>query len=65
MEPEEKIGTAPHELYTIVEGDTLSHISKRYYNNASMYNVLSEENNLENPDRIFPGQTIVIPEFKP
>ncbi len=64
IEPEGKIGATPRELYTIAEGDTLSHISKRYYNNANMYNLIAEENNLENPDWIFPGQIIVIPEIK-
>ncbi|MCK5568925.1 MAG: LysM peptidoglycan-binding domain-containing protein, partial [Spirochaetes bacterium] len=64
IEPEGEIGTTPHELYTIAEGDTLSHISKRYYNNANMYNLIAEENNIENPDWVFPGQIIVIPEIK-
>ncbi len=64
IEPEGEIGTTPRELYTIVEGDTLSKISKRYYTDANRYNAIAEENNLENPDWIFPGQVIVIPEIK-
>lgn len=64
METEGEIGATPRELYTIVGGDTLSKISKKYYNNANMYYVIAEKNNIENPDWIFPGQIIVIPEIK-
>ncbi len=57
-EPEEKA-----EFYTIVSGDTLSLIAKRYYGKATAYNRIFEANRdiISDPNKIYPGQTIRIP----
>jgi len=50
-------------FYTVVSGDTLSGISKAHYGNAMKYMVIFEANTpmLENPDKIYPGQSLRIP----
>jgi len=50
-------------MYTVKPGDTLSKISKAHYGNAMKYMVIFEANKpmLENPDKIYPGQTLRIP----
>jgi len=50
--------------YTVVSGDTLWKISEREYGSGSGYMKIFEANTdvLEHPDRIFPGQKLVIPE---
>jgi len=51
--------------YTVESGDTLWKISEQVYGNGSRYMKIFEANTdiLENPDRIFPGQKLVIPEL--
>ena len=52
--------------YTVQSGDTLWKISQEMYGDGSKYMKIFEANTdlLENPDRIFPGQELVIPELK-
>jgi hypothetical protein len=51
--------------YTVVSGDTLWKIAERMYGNGSQYMKIFEANTgvVEHPDRIFPGQKLVIPEL--
>ena len=51
--------------YTVQSGDTLWKISQEMYGNGSKYMKIFEANKpmLENPDKIFPGQVLVIPEL--
>lgn len=51
------------EFYTIVSGDTLSAIAKRYYGNAAQYPRIFEANRevIKDPNKIFVGQKIRIP----
>jgi nucleoid-associated protein YgaU len=51
------------QYYTVVPGDTLSKIAKVYYGNANKYPVIFEANTpmLKHPDKIYPGQVLVIP----
>ena len=51
------------EFYTIVSGDTLSKLAKRYYGDAGKYQVIFEANRevIKHPDKIYVGQTIRIP----
>jgi len=44
-------------------GDTLSAIAKEVYGDANKYPVIFEANKpmLSSPDRIYPGQKLVIP----
>jgi len=58
---------APQALFhTVTRGDTLSAIAKTYYGNAMKYMVIFKANQpmLENPDRIYPGQVLRIPELE-
>jgi nucleoid-associated protein YgaU len=49
---------------TVVKGDTLSAISLRVYGDANKYNKIFEANKplLSHPDKIYPGQSLRIPE---
>jgi nucleoid-associated protein YgaU len=49
--------------YTIEEGDTLSAIAQRVYGKAKYWRQIHEANRaeIENPDRIYPGQVITLP----
>ncbi|MBC3207148.1 peptidoglycan-binding protein LysM [Pseudomonas sp. SWRI111] len=49
---------------TVEKGDTLSDISKRVYKDASKYNKIFEANKplLKDPNKIYPGQVLRIPE---
>jgi len=51
-------------FYTIVKGDSLSKIAKRFYGDASKWPVLFAENRevIQNADLIYPGQVIRVPE---
>ncbi len=45
-------------VYVVKKGDTLWAISKRFTGNPFNYPLVAKENNIENPDMIFPGQEI-------
>lgn len=49
--------------YTVVSGDTLWKISKKFYGDGSKYNKIYEANKsvLKNPNAIYPKQVITIP----
>lgn len=51
------------EIYVIKAGDTLGKIAKQFYGKSSAYMKIFEANRgvIDNPDRIYPGQTIRIP----
>ena len=50
-------------IHKVVAGDTLSKIAKKYYGKANDYMKIFEANKdqLQDPDKIFPGQDLVIP----
>jgi nucleoid-associated protein YgaU len=50
--------------YTVVGGDTLSGIAEKFYNNANRWPRIFEANRhqIQDPDRIFPGQVLRIPQ---
>ena len=52
-----------YQSYTVVEGDCLSVICRRYYGNgsAAYYNALAQYNGIANPHLIWPGQVLTIP----
>jgi nucleoid-associated protein YgaU len=52
--------------YTVQSGDTLWKISEQMYGNGSKYQNIFEANTdiLDDPDRIFPGQTLKIPDLE-
>jgi uncharacterized protein YidB (DUF937 family) len=56
-------GASAGATYTVSAGDTLSRIAKQFYGNANDWSRIFEANRdqLDNPDRIFPGQILRIP----
>jgi nucleoid-associated protein YgaU len=52
-------------FYTVVKGDTLSKIAKAHYGDPMKYPVIFEANRpmLSDPDKIYPGQTLRIPQI--
>ncbi len=50
-------------IHKVVAGDTLSKIAKKYYGKAGEYMKIFEANKdqLKDPDKIYPGQDLVIP----
>ncbi|MCP1659896.1 peptidoglycan-binding protein LysM [Neisseria perflava] len=55
---------AAAQYHDVVKGDTLSAIAKKYYGDANKYMKIFEANKpmLSDPDRIYPGQKLRIPE---
>ncbi|MEO6130805.1 MAG: peptidoglycan-binding protein LysM [Saprospiraceae bacterium] len=51
-------------FYTVKSGDTLSKIAKEEYGDAMKYNSIFEANKpmLKDPDKIYPGQVLRIPQ---
>ncbi len=51
------------QFYTVVSGDTLSGISKKFYGSFNKYMTIFEANKpmLKDPDKIYPGQMLRIP----
>lgn len=53
-----------NKTHTVVSGDTLWGIAKKYYGNGAMYTKIYEANSgvIKNPNLIYPGQVFTIPE---
>lgn len=47
--------------YTVVSGDTLSKIAKRFYGDANHYHAIAQASGIDNPDKINVGQVITLP----
>lgn len=56
-------GGQPVRTHTVVKGDTLSKIAKKYYGKASRYPKIFDANRdqLDDADKIKPGQVLKIP----
>jgi nucleoid-associated protein YgaU len=56
-------GSGIEQSYTVAKGDTLSHIAKHFYGKSSHWHAIFEANRdqLDDPDKIFPGQVLKIP----
>ena len=56
-------GPAP-KVHEVQSGDTLSSIAKQHYGDANAYQRIFEANRpmLSDPDEIYPGQMLIIPE---
>lgn len=61
-----KAGGRESQFHTVVSGDTLSAISKKYYGTWKLYPEIFEANKpmLSDPDKIYPGQVLRIPDIK-
>lgn len=57
----------PSEFYEVKKGDTLSKIAEKVYGkgNANKYTMIFEANRpmLTHPDKIYPGQRLIIPQM--
>ncbi|MDR2872730.1 MAG: LysM peptidoglycan-binding domain-containing protein [Xanthomonadaceae bacterium] len=55
----------PVQTYTIQKGDTLSSIAQKHYGKANVWKRIFEANRdvIDNPDKIFPGQVIKLPDI--
>ena len=51
--------------YTIAQGDTLWSISEKFYKSGYNWVDITKENNLQNPDVLFVGTTLKIPNVEP
>jgi nucleoid-associated protein YgaU len=51
------------QTYTVVSGDSLSKIAKKFYGESNKWKQIFEANRevIKNPDVIYPGQTLKIP----
>lgn len=51
------------QTYTVVSGDSLSKIAKKFYGSAKKWRKIFDANRdiIKNPDLIYPGQTLKIP----
>ncbi|AQR93516.1 LysM peptidoglycan-binding domain-containing protein [Clostridium saccharoperbutylacetonicum] len=47
--------------YTVIEGDTLWHIAKRFLGDGNRYGEIATLNNISNPDIIYVGQVLNLP----
>lgn len=59
----EELLNQPERTYTVEKGDTLSKIAREFYGKASAWPQIFEANRdqLDDPDRIRPGQVLKIP----
>lgn len=64
-EAEEEAAAPEPTFYTVQKGDSLSKIAKAQYGDAGKWNQIFEANRevIKNPDLIYPGQQIRIPEL--
>lgn len=68
IEPQRETGASPApseaQTYTVVKGDCLWNIAKKFYGNGSKYSVIYNANRSViggNPNLIYPGQVLTIP----
>lgn len=46
------------DVYVVKKGDTLWSIALRYYNDGEKYRIIAQNNDIKNPNLIYPGQII-------
>lgn len=49
------------DTYTVVKGDTLRNIARKYYGDSSKYTVIASANGISNPNLIYPGTVLQLP----
>ncbi|MDF3311618.1 LysM peptidoglycan-binding domain-containing protein [Rhodococcus sp. T2V] len=49
--------------HRVISGDTLSKLARRYYGDATLYDVIAIANSISNPDRIDVGEVLIIPDI--
>ena len=55
------VSTQSKRYHTVVSGDTLWGIAKKYYGNGNRYPEIAKANNISNPNLIHVGQKLLIP----
>lgn len=62
--PKDDAAEAAPVFHTVQKGETLSAIAKKYLGNANAYHAIFEANRpmLSDPDKIYPGQSLRIPQ---
>lgn len=49
-----------NQYYTVVKGDCLWNIAKRFLGNGALYPKIASWNGIANPNRIYPGQRLIV-----
>ncbi|HMG94362.1 MAG TPA: LysM peptidoglycan-binding domain-containing protein [Chryseolinea sp.] len=49
-------------IYIVQQGDSLSRISKKLYGDFSQAEKIAQMNKISNPDLIYPGQQLIVPD---
>jgi LysM repeat protein len=52
-------------VYTVDNGDTLFGIAQRFYGDGMKFPIIAQANGITNPNLIFPGQVLQIPDLAP
>lgn len=52
--------SGPFQTYIVQEGDTLTYVAMVTSGKIHKYKQIAEDNNIENPDLIFPGQKLKV-----
>lgn len=52
------------EIYTVKSGDNLWNIAKRFYGDGIYYKNIAYSNQIKNPDQIYPGQILYMPQTR-
>ncbi|HVL99041.1 MAG TPA: LysM peptidoglycan-binding domain-containing protein [Egibacteraceae bacterium] len=50
-----------HRIYTVSTGDTLASVAYREYADAALWRALAEANDIDDPMRLLPGTSLLIP----
>lgn len=53
---------AKQQTYTVKSGDTLGVICRKFYGSSSLYKKLADYNGIKNPNLIYPGQILKLPD---
>lgn len=51
----------PERIYTVEEGDSLWKIAEKFYGDGTKYAVIASRNQIEQPELIYPGSSLIIP----
>src|SRR5262245_61648202 len=52
-------------FYTVIRGDSLFDIAQKFYGDGNKFPIIAQANGIADPDRIFPGQVLRIPDLTP
>lgn len=64
LKREQRRRSFPAKTYTVIMGDTLSSIAQKLWKDPRLWRLIAENNNIDNPRELQPGQSLVIPAIK-